>query len=279
MLKDIETGLKALRQVIQQLGLRSVAVPPLGCGNGGLDWTEVYPLIRRYMDDLPNVRVIVYPPAGAPAAKEMPNRTPRPRITESRATFLMALDRYCTRSVEFGFSDVPKLSLIETQKVAYFLQIAGGPVQWDFVPSYYGPYAQTVNQFVSSVEGHFITGYGDGTGGSKATLTLDSQAISEAQKLLDGDTQFGETLGKFEEIVEGFEFPYGIELLATVHYVVASCSSTPTVDEVVTSIKSWSRRKGSLFQEKQVTYAYRHLAAVGIVEPAPDLDRSLALLS
>lgn len=265
-LEDIESGLLDLRNTIQALGIKSIAVPPLGCGNGGLDWREVYPLIRRVLGQLEDVKILVYPPAGAPSATSMPIRTKRPSMTSRRASFLLALERYSCRSVANGLSETSELSLVEAQKVAYFLQLAGDRTQWDFAPSYYGPYARAVDQFISSVEGHFVSGYGDGSSGSRATLSLDKRALSEAHGLLDRDENYQATLQRFEDIVDGFEFPYGIELLSTVHFVIAQSDEPPSVREVVDAIGAWSKRKGLLFKERQASIAYRHLIDVGLVK-------------
>ena len=65
-LEDIEAGLNALVDDVRRLGIVSVAVPPLGCGNGGLEWTDVLPKIRAALDRLPDVRWLVFEPKGFP---------------------------------------------------------------------------------------------------------------------------------------------------------------------------------------------------------------------
>ena len=64
-IEDIKTGLTALSEEIRKRHIKSIALPPLGCGNGGLDWSEVFPAIRSSLADLTDVRLLVYPPAGA----------------------------------------------------------------------------------------------------------------------------------------------------------------------------------------------------------------------
>lgn len=270
-LVDIESGLRSLRAVIIELKIRSVAVPPLGCGNGGLDWTDVYPLIKKILGDLPDVDILVFPPAGAPNADSMPVRTKRPKMTPLRAALLLAFEHYSRRSTAMSESDTGILSIVEAQKVTYFLQLAGWDSKIEFIPSYFGPYARTVDQFISSVEGHFIRGYGDGSTGSKATLTLDPEALAEAHDVLDGDLDYKRALQRFEEIVNGFEFPYGVELLSTVHYVITMEREPPSIGKVMHSINSWSKRKGELFKEKQALLAYRHLIQTRVVAPEPSV--------
>jgi hypothetical protein len=119
-LTDIETGLADLAVVVRKLGITSIAIPPLGCGNGGLDWGQVQPLITRTFAALPNVDVRIYPPAGAPAAADMLNHTRRPRWTLGKAALVDLIARYGERTLD--------VSIIEVQKLMYFLQEAGEPL-------------------------------------------------------------------------------------------------------------------------------------------------------
>ncbi len=216
--------------------------------------------IDAALGDLEDVDVAVFPPEGAPSAEAMPVRTRRPRMTEGRAALLLTFERYIQLSNQAVLSTDGKLSIIEAQKVVYFLQEAGWSSKHKFTPSYYGPYSQTVDQLISSLEGHFIYGYGDGTTGSKAVLKLDDRALNDAHTLMGSDAQFLAVLNRFVELVEGFEFPYGIELLSTVHYVANRSEEKPvTVEKVVASIQSWSARKRRLFRPAQAAAALRHL--------------------
>ncbi|HYH45258.1 MAG TPA: macro domain-containing protein, partial [Thermoanaerobaculia bacterium] len=94
-LEDIRTGLQSLVAEIRRLGIRSVAVPPLGCGNGGLQWREVRPLIEQAFAEAPDVLVRLYPPLGAPPPAEMPVGTTPPRWTRARAMLVRLVDLYC----------------------------------------------------------------------------------------------------------------------------------------------------------------------------------------
>jgi O-acetyl-ADP-ribose deacetylase (regulator of RNase III) len=62
-IEDIKAGLSALVEEIRKRSIKSIALPPLGCGNGGLHWSEVLPAIRIALADLTDVRLLVYPPA------------------------------------------------------------------------------------------------------------------------------------------------------------------------------------------------------------------------
>ncbi|MDW8358123.1 MAG: macro domain-containing protein [Thermus sp.] len=91
----VEEGLKDLVRVIQELGVRSVALPPLGAGNGGLPWPEVRRRIQEALEPLEDVEILVY----EPQATEVPSITPlsnKPRLTPPRAALLKLFGLYKT---------------------------------------------------------------------------------------------------------------------------------------------------------------------------------------
>jgi O-acetyl-ADP-ribose deacetylase (regulator of RNase III) len=93
-MEDVEAGLVALVEEVRTREIRSIAVPPLGCGLGGLDWDEVRPRIEAAFAELPDVDVHLYAPEGAPAATAMPVRTGRPAMTPARALFIKLMESY-----------------------------------------------------------------------------------------------------------------------------------------------------------------------------------------
>ncbi len=144
-LSDIRAGLVSLREVIRERDIDSIAIPPLGCGNGGLDWSAVRPLLVAVLGDLPGVRVLVYPPQETPSAKSMPVRTRRPRMTAGRAALLAMLGSYVRLSQREEAATADGASLLEIQKLMYFLQERGQPLSLDYAKGRYGPYADTLN--------------------------------------------------------------------------------------------------------------------------------------
>lgn len=151
--EDIESGLKALIEEVKNRNIRSIAVPPLGCGLGGLEWGYVRSKIEEAFAKLPDVEVRLYPPTGAPDASSMPVNTPRPRMTPARALLIKLMDQYAKLDY--------RLSLLEIQKLAYLLQESGEPLRLNFDAGTYGPYAPNLNKVLEILEGHFIRGYGD----------------------------------------------------------------------------------------------------------------------
>jgi O-acetyl-ADP-ribose deacetylase (regulator of RNase III) len=246
-LADIETGLADLRRVLSELEIESVALPPLGCGLGGLDWSDVRPRIEAALADL-SVRAVVFEPQGAPAPEQMAERRPRPRMTPFRATLIWLLGRY--------LSPGESASPLEVQKLLYFLQEAGEQLGLMFEKQRYGPYADAARHAVQDLEGHYLIGFGDGTG--PGDVRLLPGALDEATAFLENHADTRERYERLEQLIEGFETPYGLELLATTHWVAAR-EHADGPHEAAELVRTWSQRKGRLFTDDHVDIAWQRL--------------------
>jgi O-acetyl-ADP-ribose deacetylase (regulator of RNase III) len=256
---DIRSGLKALIADVRRLSIRSIAVPPLGCGLGGLDWQEVRPMIEKAFCELPEVRVLMFEPVGTPEAKAMPVRTARPHMTPARALFIKLMDAYA--ALEYA------RTLLEVQKLAYFLQEAGEPLRLKYEAGHYGPYAANLNKVLEVMEGHFIRGYGDSQK-PQAEIELLPGSVEEATSFLAGKFESLRRLERVSQLIEGFETPYGMELLATVHWVAhrgGPRSDTPASgpDAAVEQIHAWNPRKQQVFKPEHIRTAWVHLGEQG----------------
>jgi O-acetyl-ADP-ribose deacetylase (regulator of RNase III) len=250
---DIKTGLVALLAQVQQLNITSIAIPPLGCGNGGLDWGEVKPLITSAFAELPDVQVIIFEPSGAPAAETMPIASKTPNITRARALFIRLLERYGIHGYKF--------TKLEIQKLAYFLQAAGEPLRLEYVKHKYGPYAHNLNHVLRDMEGHYIHGYGDGTAKAESAEIYVLPAGREAaQAFLATAPAAQERLERVSKLITGFETPYEMELLATVHWV-ATKEATPAQDteQAIQLVHRWGERKRTIFKEEHIRKAWQRL--------------------
>ena len=263
-LSDIEAGLVDLRRVIKELDISSIAIPPLGCGNGGLDWSDVRPRIERSLQDL-GVTVLLYPPTGAPRAAEMPVATPRPVLTPGKAALVVAADRYDA----FGFG----VSLIELQKLMYFLQEAGEDLRLRYQAGQYGPYADNLRHVLKALEGHHLRGFGDGSRAVKDAEPIEvlDGAAQEACEALAESAAITRRLDRVLELAQGYESPYGMELLATVHWITTrETSNSHDVQDVVDRVRSWSNRKSHMFTADHITAAWERLHDHGwITVPQP----------
>ncbi len=246
-LADIESGLEDLRRVLAELEVESVALPPLGCGLGGLRWSDVRPRIEQALADLP-VRVLVFEPHGAPAPERMRERRKRPGMTVFRASLIWLLSRYLVPG--------ETASPLEVQKLLYFLQEAGQPLRLRFEKQRYGPYADAARHAVADLEGHYVTGFGDGTGSGDVRLLPG--AIDEATPFLRDHPDTLQRYERVEQLIDGFETPYGLELLATTHWV-ATREDADDSGVAADLVRAWSQRKAHLFTDEHVEVAWRRL--------------------
>ncbi len=254
-LEDIRDGLGALVAAVRERGIESIAVPPLGCGLGGLDWRDVRPLIVKAFEGLPHVRVLLFEPSAAPTADQMPIRTARPAWTTARAMFVALIGTYA----ELAY----RLSLLELQKLAYFLQEGGQPLRLRYVKHHYGPYAHNLNKVLERLEGHSIRGYGD-SHAPDVTVELTDTALPEVEAFLQDDAPARARLERVARLIDGFETPYGMELLASVHWVAAhDRPAARNADDAVGAIHAWSDRKRRLLRDEHVRLAWRRLHEEG----------------
>jgi len=244
---------------VQNRGINSIAIPPLGCGLGGLRWDDVRPLIERAFRGIPGLRVYLYEPAGPPAPAPAARKSAKtPGMTQGRAALLALMGRYLKALMDVS------VSLLEAHKLMYFLQEAGEPLRLRFTKGHYGPYANNLRHVFNLLEGHFIQGFGDGADSPTKELFLIGNATDQGENYLSG---YPETKGRFErvsELISGFETPFGMELLATVHWVAAH-EGASTLDELTQGVYSWGRRK-QMFDREQIAITWNVLRDLGWLE-------------
>jgi O-acetyl-ADP-ribose deacetylase (regulator of RNase III) len=251
LIEDIQSGLRALVADVRRLDIRSIAVPPLGCGNGGLDWGNVRPLIESAFAELPNTQVQLFSPSGAPEAKTMPVNTRRPDMTISRALFVKVMHQY--ESLNY------RLTLLEIQKLMYFLQEAGEPLRLRFEAGPYGPYAANLNKVLERIEGHLIRGYGDSQK-PDTEIVLLPDAAKEADLYLSQHPLPIARVNRVSDLIQGFETPYGMELLSSVHWVcIHGKPKATTPEKVIESVHGWNERKQKMFRPEHIRIAYQRL--------------------
>jgi len=260
----IESGLKDLVLQVSRLGIKSIALPPLGCGNGKLDWSEVKPLIFEAFADRPDVEVHLFEPRGAPPPRTMVNRTQKPNMTPARAAIIKIISIY--RQMEYG------LTKIEVQKLAYFLEQAGQPLKLDFVKHTYGPYSDKLRHVLTTIDGHYITGVGDFA--EESDIGLLPGALSEADDFIRtrGGEELGTQVERVTNLIQGFETPYGMELLATVHWVVTQ-DGIQAPDEAIRAVHGWNSRKKAILQPEHIRIAWHRLNDEGWFKPAQRADK------
>ncbi len=203
------------------------------------------------LQPLSDVQVLLYEPSGAPQNDRMVKQNKTPKMTPGRAVLIELMQRYLK-----GLLD-PSVSLLEVHKLLYFMQEAGEPLRLNYQKAHYGPYAQNLRHVLNAIEGYFISGYADGGDEPEKELLLVPGAVKEAQALLDQHPDTRERFEKVSQLVEGFESPQGLELLATVHWLNKYEQASNT-EKVIEGVHSWNARKQQ-FTVRQITIAEKVL--------------------
>lgn len=254
-IEDIESGLQDLEKVIKELKITSIALPPLGSGLGGLDWNDVRTLIENKLSQILDVNIVVFEPKGAPQAEKMAKNRNVPKMTPGRAALVELVHRYLS-----GLLD-PFITLLEIHKLMYFLQESGEPLRLRYRENIYGPYAENLRHVLNSIEGHLLSGYADGGDIPDKELKLVPGAYEDASRLLKTCPQTKQHYDRVSDLVEGFESPFGMELLSTVHWVITKKCVTAK-DQVIVKVHQWNDRKKQ-FTPRQIELAYNVLADKG----------------
>lgn len=254
-IEDIESGLVSLVREIRSRGIRSIAIPPLGSGLGGLSWTLVKPLIERALSELDGVNVLVFEPSAGPADGRVNRSTKVPALTQGRAALVGLMNRYLG-----GLMD-PAVSLLEVHKLMYFQQAAGEPLQLKYVKGVYGPYAENLRHVLREIEGHLVSGYADGGDAPDKQLSLVPGAVDDAQMFLESHPSTRKRFDRVVRLVDGFETPFGLELLSTVHWVLTELQSVEP-EAVERATYEWGPRKRQ-FTPAQIRLAAERLESQG----------------
>jgi O-acetyl-ADP-ribose deacetylase (regulator of RNase III) len=254
-IEDIESGLIDLIDFVQQQQLRSIAVPPLGCGLGGLDWGKVRPLIIEAFQSTPEVTVLLFEPDGAPQATAMVKENKVPNMTVGRAALLGLMRRYLAAVMD------PTVTLLEVHKLMYFMQEAGEPLRLNYQKALYGPYAENLRHVLSLIEGHFISGYGDAEDRPDKPLELKPNASEKSEVFLAEHEETRQRFDRVADLIKGFETSFGMELLSTVHWV-ATREKAITAEDAITKIHAWNTRK-RMFESRHIYLAWERLYKTG----------------
>jgi O-acetyl-ADP-ribose deacetylase (regulator of RNase III) len=253
-LPDIDLGLRDLIGTVRRLGIASIAVPPLGCGNGGLSWSDVLPRIQSAFEEVPNVQVLVYPPSGAPAASEMKTGTEKPDMTLGRAALIGLIRQYLG-----GLLD-PFVTLLEIHKLMYFLQESGEPLRLKYEPSKFGPYARNLRQVMIRLEGHWLSGYGDGSDSPDKPIELINDAEESAERFLNQAPDVRERIQRVASLIDGYEDSYGLELLSSMHWVMChSPGARESSEEAIAAVRNWNPGKKRRLKPEHLLKAWTRL--------------------
>jgi O-acetyl-ADP-ribose deacetylase (regulator of RNase III) len=248
----ISLGLVALRAAIIENHITSIAIPPLGCGNGGLDWPRVKAMIEDHLQAL-DCDIIVYTPNNEIKAilqKEAEKK--EAKLTPARAMLLYLMFQY--------ESSGEQSSLFVANKLAYFLQRSGERLRLNFEAHHYGPYTVQLNHVLMNLNGVYLKGMEQNQTKPFEPLLLNYDKYSEIEYFIKVNTSVEQRqrLDDVLKLVRGFESTFALELLATVDFVNSN-NKYNDIESVQSAIRLWSNRKSDLFENKQIEIAHNHL--------------------
>lgn len=251
----VEEGLKELVKVIRHYNITSIAIPPLGCGNGGLKWEIVRPMMEKYLGDITGVEIQVFEPNEA--VKELLKQQDvkgEVKLTPARAMLLYAMFFY------EGLGETS--SLFVANKLAYFLQRLGEKSlsKLNFEANHYGPYSVQVEHVLHALNGKYLKGLEQMNAKPFEPLELQYSTFDEIKAYIDKEltSEHKQRLKNLTNLISGFQSALSLEILASVDFVRKENPGLKR-EEVIHAVQSWSDRKRKLFQEKYIATAISHL--------------------
>ncbi len=157
-------------------------------------------------------------------------------MTPGRAALIELIAQYLK-----GLLD-PTVSSLEVHKLMYFMQAAGEPLELQFKAGHYGPYAENLRHVMNAIEGHFVTGYADGGDAPGKVISLMPGAQAQATRFLESFAATRQRFSQVADLVQGFESPFGLELLATVHWC-GKHNPGDTVEQLTEQVYAWHELK------------------------------------
>jgi O-acetyl-ADP-ribose deacetylase (regulator of RNase III) len=257
----ITEGLQDLRRVVEELGIRSIALPPLGAGNGGLDWRDVKPEVERALGDLKDVEVLVYEPTEK--YQNVAKPTGVERLTPARALVAEMVRRYWVLGIDCTYLEVQKLGWF-MERTVHRLGIDDPFKGLGFTADKYGPYSERLRHLLNALDGTYL--HCDkrlGDAGPADTIWFDDRKRQHVDLFLhqEENMHLRKVLDVTAETIDGFESPMGMELLATVDWLIVREHCPPSVRGIRDGLQKWpagsgaAERKLRLFDERLIGLA------------------------
>ncbi|MGH2342784.1 type II toxin-antitoxin system antitoxin DNA ADP-ribosyl glycohydrolase DarG [Segnochrobactraceae bacterium EtOH-i3] len=268
----IEQGLESLKKIIIEYNIRSIAIPPLGCGNGGLNWNDVRPRIISSLSSLQDIDIYIYEPT--PKYLNVSKRSGVEKLTPARALIVEMVRRYSLLGID--------CSIIEVQKLGWFLERGihrfnlDDPLNFKFSAAKYGPYSYNLIKLLDSLDGSYLQcdkRLADAT--PLDLISFKEEKFDRVQTYLNSSEikKYIPALEWASEVIDGFESPLGMELLATIDWMIERQNTSPTTTDIINGLHSWpageeaGQRKIRLFKEHLVEIALAQIEKSTAVLP------------
>jgi O-acetyl-ADP-ribose deacetylase (regulator of RNase III) len=271
----IEQGLEDLKRVIRDYNITSIALPPLGSGNGGLEWAKVKPRIERALAEMPDVHVRVFEPSTE--YQNVTQRNGKEALTPARALVTELVRRYSVLGMD--------CSLLEIQKLAWLLErciVAAGlkdPLDLRFQAHRYGPYADRLRHLLDALDGSYLHCEKRLADSEPTDVIWFEHSRKEKLQAYLGTGEartYSDALEEVGSLIDGFQSPLGMELLATVGWLLSDTGAEPTLSGIKAGLREWpggedaGQRKLRLFDDRMIELALQRLQGSSVLRNAPD---------
>jgi len=276
-LTDIEEGLRYLEKHYKEWGIISLAVPPLGCGLGELNWDIVGPTLYRYLSRL-EIPVELYAPFGTPSGKLIPEF-----LSEPSQAQLVEQNKRPESKIEPGF--IPILEVLRRlenipyhwpvgrtifQKIAYFGTLLGLETGLVYKRSSYGPFSSELKaKLTKLVNNGLIKEEKQGN----MFMVKVGDTFKDARDVYKKEIKSNEPL--IEKLVDLFcrLDTKQAEMAATVHFAYTELKKKkeekPTEDDVLNAVMEWKQRRRPPYDKIEVAKTIRNLAVLGWLDIRP----------
>lgn len=273
-LEWVVEGLRDLHSVIVQKGIRSIAIPPLGSGNGGLEWSQVRPTIESALGDLSGVDIVVYEPTAK--YQNVAKGKGVEKLTPARALIAEMIRRYETLGLECSKVEVQKLAWVLT-RVIHACKLTD-PLKLSFTANRYGPYAPQLEHLLNALDGSFLHSekrVADASAFDTIHFDFEWASRLKAYFATSDGAPFVEAINRADELIDGFQSPLGMEALATVDWLMTRERVNPETKSVKEALDRWpggegsGERKRRLFSDKLLVAVLDRLQRFAVAEQPP----------
>ncbi|AFH47874.1 Putative phosphatase [Ignavibacterium album JCM 16511] len=249
----IEAGLVSLKEWLKTSGIKSLAIPPLGSGSGKLDWNRVKQMIISELKEFSNRIdiILIEPDFGFENAETL--KVQKNNLTPARAMLLYLLNKYRVLGYE--------INLLVVQKIAYFLQRVGEPLKLNFQKGFYGPYAYNLIPVLKALKPKYLSFTSLDDSKPSTIIRLNQNVMDEVESYVNTNLTSlqKENLEKTISLIQDFETPFGLELLATIDFIFIQEKFKSNSDWILSEISKWTNRKANLFKSYHIQVAKERL--------------------
>lgn len=268
-LRWIREGMQDLLRVIRANKIRSIAIPPLGCGNGGLHWHDVKPVIVAALEEVDGLHVFLYEPTKK--YQNVAKRVGVEKLTPARALMAEIVRRYCVLGID--------CSILEVQKLGWFVQRGVNrlkvhdPLQFDFGANKYGPYSHKLTKLLDNLDGSYLCcdkRLADADPFDLIWFNPSKKDFVNAYLNSGEGKTYSAALAWSSNVIDGFESPLGMEVLSTVDWLVEKQNIVPNTSDIIDGLRNWpgeqaaGQRKLRLFDRRLVELALVQLSNANV---------------